>query len=225
MSVRFPGDIDAVRGVSLTIEEGERIAILGANGAGKSSLLLAAAGLVPFEGEVIVDGTTLRRSTSRALRPRIGFLFQNPDDQLFLPTLGEDVAFGPRELRLSEDDVLRRVAAALDAAGLRGAESRNPHRLSGGEKRAAALATVLAMEPGLLLLDEPTTGLDARAARSVVAKLSRLDATLVIATHDLDVARALATRAIVLESGEMRADGSIEDLLDDRDRLERFGLA
>jgi cobalt/nickel transport system ATP-binding protein len=225
LRVIYDGSLEAVRGISLSLRAGERAALLGPNGAGKSSILLAAAGLLPFAGEVRIDGSSLSRATARELRARIGIVFQNPDDQLFLPALGEDVAFGLRERGVAESDVARRVGQALAAVGLRGAEARAPHRLSGGEKRAAALATVLALDPGLMLLDEPTSGLDARSAREVVARLRGIPATVLVATHDLALARELAARAILVEEGRAVADEPIESVLADRARLERLGLA
>ena len=221
----YPRGAPVLCGLSLRIRHGERVAILGANGAGKSTLLLHLnALLLPVRGTVTVDGLPVDDSHAREIRRRVGLVFQDPDDQLFLPTLLEDVAFGPLNEGLPP---LRAEAAARDqlrSFGLEHAADRAAHHLSGGEKRLASLATVLVSRPNILVLDEPTAGLDARARRRVVDLLRRRTETLVLATHDLDVARALCTRAIVLAAGRVTADAPIRRVLDDTALLEANGL-
>jgi cobalt/nickel transport system ATP-binding protein len=162
LSYTYPGGPEALRGITLHLRDGARVALVGPNGAGKSTLLLALVGILPASGTVRVGGVTLGRDTLREVRSRIGLVFQDPNDQLFMPTVDEDVAFGPAQLGLPPDEVRRRTGEALRAVGLEGLGGRSPHPLSGGERRAASLATVLPMEPHVLALDEPTTGLDPR---------------------------------------------------------------
>jgi len=221
----YPRGAAVLTGLSLRIRHGERVAILGANGAGKSTLLLHLnALLLPVRGIITVAGLPVDDSHAREIRRRVGLVFQDPDDQLFLPTLLEDVAFGPLNEGLPP---LAAEAAARDqlrSLGLEPAADRAAHHLSGGEKRLASLATVLVSRPDILVLDEPTAGLDARARRRVVDLLRRRTETLVLATHDLDVARALCARAIVLADGRVTADAPIRRVLDDTALLEANGL-
>jgi cobalt/nickel transport system permease protein len=205
----------ALDGVDLRVEHGERVAVLGPNGAGKTTLMLLLDGLLQGEGELVVAGIDARGRRLRELRARVGLVFQDPDDQLFMPTVGEDVAFGPRNLGLAEAEVARRTAGALAAVGLAGAEGRAPHALSGGERRRAAIATVLAMDPEVLVLDEPSSGLDPRGRRELLELLRGLGRTLVLVTHDLPFAAALCDRAVVLSAGRVVADGPCAQVLAD----------
>lgn len=221
----YPGTGEVLREVTFRVRAGERVAVLGANGAGKSTLLLHVNGLLmPAAGRVVVDGIPVSEGTVRDVRRRVGLVFQDPDDQLFLPTLLEDVAFGPMNAGLGPDAAERRARRQLVALGLDGVAGRAAHHLSGGEKRLAALATVLVSRPALLVLDEPTAGLDARARRRVVDLLRRRDETLVLATHDLEVAAALCDRAIVLAAGRVSADASLHQLMGDDPFLRANGL-
>ncbi len=221
----YPGGETILDGISLRVEPGEHMAVLGANGAGKSTLLLHFNGLLtPGEGRVVVDGTPVSDETAREIRRRVGLVFQDPDDQLFLPSLLEDVAFGP--LNHGDDphhaeDAARRQ---LEDFGLLHAADRAAHHLSGGEKRLAALATVLVMKPDILALDEPTGALDARARRRVIDTLGARDESLIIATHDLGLARELCPRTVVLSSGTVAANGTTDDILDDAAFLRTHGL-
>jgi len=220
----YPGGPEALRGITLRVEEGERLALVGPNGAGKSTLLLALAGLVPARGAIRVGGIVLGRSTLREIRRRVGLVFQDPHDQLFMPTLAEDVAFGPSLMGLPRAEVERRVQEALAAVGLEGMGGRSPHRLSGGERRAAALATVLPLEPEVLALDEPTGELDPRSRRRVLGILGGLNRTLLVATHDLEMALELCGRAVLLEAGTVAAEGPPRALFSDAALMEAHGL-
>jgi energy-coupling factor transporter ATP-binding protein EcfA2 len=171
-----------------------------------------------------VGGVTLGRDTLREVRRRIGLVFQDPNDQLFMPTVAEDVAFGPAQLGLPREELDRRVEEALAAVGLAGVGPRSPHHLSGGERRAASLATVLPMEPHVLALDEPTTGLDPRSRRRAIGLLRGLGRTLLVATHDLEMALELCGRAVVLDGGAVAADGEARAILGDAALLEAHGL-
>lgn len=207
---------EALRGVDFKIGHGEKVALLGPNGAGKSTLLLHTDGLLlPASGEVVVCGMPVERKTLADVRRRVGMVFQNPDDQLFMPTVEEDVAFGPLNMGLDAGEVEMRISAAMRAVGAEGLRKRSPMQLSGGQKRAVALATVLAMRPQILVLDEPTANLDGRTRRSLMSVLSRIDSTCIIATHDLAMARALCTRAIVIDEGRVVADGSCAEVIAD----------
>lgn len=211
--------------VCLRIEAGERVALIGPNGAGKTTLLYHIAGLLsPFQGTVSVSGIEVRPSSAARVRPQLGLVFQNPDDQLFCPTVGEDVAFGPEHFGILPSEVPRRVTDALQLVGLPGFADRVPHLLSAGEKRLVALATVLSYQPHTLLLDEPSAQLDPRNRRRLIDLLRTLDRTQIIATHDLDLALALCPRTIILRDGQVRADGTSASILNDRSLLEAHGL-
>ena len=224
LSYTYPGGPEALRGVTLHVRAGGRVALVGPNGAGKSTLILALVGILPASGTVRVGGVTLGRDTLREVRRRIGLVFQDPNDQLFMPTVEEDVAFGPAQMGLPHDELHRRVDSALGSVGLAGLGGRSPHHLSGGERRAASLATVLPMEPHVLALDEPTTGLDPRARRRAVGLLRDLGRTLLVATHDLEMALELCDRAVVMDGGAIVADGAPRDLFADAALMEAHGL-
>ncbi len=225
LAYRYPDGTEAVAGVSFVIGAGERLAVLGPNGAGKSTLLLHLNGLLlPDSGSVHLDGSQVTETTAREARRRVGFVFQDADDQLFLPTLLEDVAFGPLNEGLPPAAAEAVARERLRELGLEHAAERAAHHLSGGERRLASLATVLVSRPEVLVLDEPTTGLDARGRRQVVAMLGRREEILVVATHDLEVARALCRRALVLDRGRLAADGPISEVLGDPAFLEEHGL-
>lgn len=222
---RYPGGREALRNVSLRITHGEKVALAGANGSGKSTLLLLAAGLLlPTEGEVSVGGIGLTPRTLPLVRQTVGLVFQNPDHQLFMPTVEEDVAFGPANMGLTPEEIETRVTAALEATGALHLRKEPPHRLSGGQKRSAAIATVLAMEPSVLVLDEPTSDLDPRARRQTLGLLKRFSHTMLAATHDMELVRELCPRMIILRDGEIAADGAAETLFRDAALLEACGL-
>jgi cobalt/nickel transport system ATP-binding protein len=200
--------------------------VLGPNGSGKSTLLLHLNGLLlPTRGAVRVADLPVSEDTAPAIRRKVGFVFQEPDDQLFLPTVLEDVAFGPLNAGRSPGEAEERARAELRELGLEDQADRAAHHLSGGERRLASLATVLVSDPEILVLDEPTAALDARARRRVVDILRGRTETLVVATHDLEVAAALCPRALVLDAGNLVADLATTELLGDPDLLERHGLS
>jgi cobalt/nickel transport system ATP-binding protein len=221
----YPGGEPILDGVSLAVEPGEHVAILGPNGAGKSTLLLQLNGLLmPDAGRVVVDGVVVSDETVREVRRRVGLVFQDPDDQLFLPSLVEDVAFGPLNHGDDPHDAEHAALDQLERFGLRHVAHRAAHHLSGGEKRLASLATVLVMQPDILALDEPTTSLDARGRRRVVDTLRSRPESLLVATHDLDLARELCPRAVVLSDGRVVADGDTRKILQDSSLLRDHGL-
>jgi cobalt/nickel transport system ATP-binding protein len=226
LEFHYPDGTPALAGVSFVVDRGERVALLGPTGSGKSTVLQHLNGLlVPTAGAVRIDGTLLGAEFLREARRMVGLVFQDPNDQLFLPTLIEDVAFGPLNDGVPADAARRRAEAILEELGLHGFGQRAAHHLSGGERRLAALATVLVSRPALLVLDEPTGDLDARSRRRLVQLLQGREETLLVATHDLEVAGALCDRGIVLYDGAVVADRPLRDLLADLPFLERHGLA
>lgn len=212
----YPDGHQSLFGVDLRIERGERVALLGPNGAGKTTLVLHLNGILEAgAGEVVVSGRTVSRRTAREVRRRVGVVFQDPDDQLFMPTVREDVAFGPRNLGLRGAALDARVRRALELVGMLDALDRAPNHLSFGQKRRVAVATVLAMEPDLLVLDEPTSNLDPAARRELADVLDGLDTTILMVTHDLPYALELCERAAVLDGGVVVADGPTAEVLAD----------
>jgi len=224
LTVAYPDGTVAVDGFSLSVPAGEHVALIGANGAGKTSLLLSLVGVLSGTGTVTADGVTLTRETVKDIRTKIGVVFQNPDDQLFLPTIYDDIAFGPRNLGLDEETVRRRVEDRLDLLHIRHLENRGALRLSGGEKRLAALATVLAMKPAVLVLDEPTAFLDPKARRNLIRILKKLPHTMLIATHDLTFAAEVCPRSVLIRRGRLFADGASESLLYDEGKMDEGGV-
>jgi len=224
VSFAYPEGQAALRDVSLAVPAGETLGILGANGAGKSTLLLHLNGLLRGAGEVRVGGARLTKSTLADIRARVGLVFQDSDDQLFMGTVFEDVAFGPRNQGFPEAEVAARVAEALRVVGLSDAAGRAPHHLSLGQKRRAALATVLSMDCEVLVLDEPTSGLDPRGRRRLIGYLRSLPQTRLIATHDLELALEICDRVVILEAGRVVAAGRPREVLRDEALMERTGL-
>jgi cobalt/nickel transport system ATP-binding protein len=217
---RYPDGRVALDGVDLSIAAGERVAILGPNGAGKTTLMLHLNGvLAATSGTVEISGIPVNRKALRDIRRRVGLVFQDPDDQLFMPTVAQDVAFGPANFGLTGDALAARVAAALDVVSMTEHADRSPAHLSGGQRRRAALATVLACEPEILVLDEPSANLDPVARRELAQTLSTLPATMVIVTHDLPYAAQLCDRAIVLDGGVVVADDTVTAVLSDSELL------
>jgi len=215
----YPDGRVALDGVDLDIGAGERVAVLGPNGAGKTTLALHLNGIhAPQAGTVTIGGEPTTGDLA-AIRRRVGLVFQDPDDQLFMPTVGDDVAFGPAHAGLRGTDLRGRVASALDAVGMGGHAGTAPHHLSFGQRRRVAVATVLASRPDVLVLDEPTANLDPAARRELTDVLAGLEVTLLVVTHDLPYAAELCRRAVVLDAGRVVADGATGDLLADTDRL------
>jgi len=225
---RYHDGTEALRGVSLRVEPGECVALLGPNGSGKSTLLLHLNGILPEkasgDGAVRILGEIVAASNLEAIRRQVGLLFQDPDDQLFCPTVQEDVAFGPQQLGLKEAEIESRVSKALAQVGLLDFGRRATHHLSHGEKRRACLAGVLACAPEILVLDEPTSDLDPRGRREFKALLRQIPATKLIATHDLELAVELCPRTIILDRGVVVADGATHQLLDDEPLMLEHGL-
>ena len=215
----------ALDGVSFSIGEGERVALIGANGAGKSTLLLTLVGiLTPASGSVLFDGIKLEKSSITQFRKKIGLVFQNPDDQLFMPGVYEDIAFGPRNMGVGEQKIEAMIDKTLQSFGILHLKRRSSHKLSGGEKRIVTLAGVLVMEPRLILMDEPSSFLDPRACKRLAAILKELPQAMLLATHDLNLALALCDRAILLKEGKIAADGSSQTILKDIELLDFCGL-
>jgi cobalt transport protein ATP-binding subunit len=228
LKYRYHDGTEALRDVSLRVEPGECVGLIGPNGSGKSTLLLHLNGILPekisADGAVKIFGGSITAKNLETIRRQVGLVFQDPDDQLFCPTVQEDVAFGPQQLGLSETDVAARVHRALEQVGLHGFDHRATHHLSHGEKRRACLAGVLACEPKILVLDEPTSDLDPRGRREFKALLREIPATKLIATHDLEMVVELCSRAIVLDRGAVIADGPVAELLGDEALMLAHGL-
>ncbi len=224
----YPDGKEALRGISFEVEEGECVGVVGPNGSGKSTLLLHLNGILPeiLEGttSVKIHGRPVTLENVDVIRREVGLLFQDPDDQLFCPTVFEDVAFGPKQFGFSDDVIHTTVARSLSQAGLEGFENRSPHHLSIGEKRRVCLAGVLACEPKVLALDEPTSNLDPRGKRSLHDILKTLPVTKVIATHDLEMVVELCARTIVLDNGLIVAEGPTAELLGNEELMLRHGL-
>jgi len=212
----YPDGRLALDGVDLHVHPGERVALLGPNGAGKTTLVLHLNGiLTPREGTVEIAGIPVTREHFPEVRRRVGIVFQDPDDQVFMPTVREDVAFGPANLGLRGAELEARVDAALTAVGMQGQRDRAPHHLSFGERRLVAIATVLAMEPEILVLDEPSANLDPAGRRELAEVLHRLGLTMLMVTHELPYALLLCDRAVVMNRGKVAADGPIGEILSD----------
>ena len=226
LTFSYPDGREALSNVSLDVLPGEKVAIVGPNGAGKSTLFLHLNGILrgSDRGRVQVAGLGVDDRTVRAVRARVGLVFQDPDDQLFSPTVFEDVAFGPLHMDLAEDEVRRRVARALAAVGMTGHEEQMPHHMSVGERKRVAIATVLAMDPEILVLDEPSGGLDPRMRRSLIHLLRALPQTMLVASHDMRLVWDLCPRTVILDGGRFVADGPTGELLGDEGLMMRHGL-
>jgi len=220
----YPDGLEALCGVDLTLRRGEKVALLGPNGAGKSTLLLHLNGILRGKGLVRIGGVTLKDDTLAQVRAQIGLVFENPDDQLFSPTILEDVAYGPLYMGLPREEVLQRAARALAQVGMTGFEERSPHRLSLGQKKRIAIATVLSMEPAILALDEPTASLDPRARRELIHLLRELPQTMLVSTHDIPLVRNLLPRTVVMDGGVIVADGETQAILSNAALLAAHGL-
>ena len=221
----YPDGTDALRGVSFTVDEGEAVGLVGPNGAGKSTLVWLMSGfLTPAQGRVQIQGREVRKANLAEIRRRLGVIFQDPDDQLFMPTLFEDLAFGLLNLGVEREDVEARVVEALRRVGLESERDRFPGHLSAGQKRLAAMAAVLVVGPDVLVFDEPTSDLDPRARRRFIDHTTALRQARLIASHDLEMILDLCPRVVLLDRGEVVADGPAIGLLSDAARIETHGL-
>jgi cobalt/nickel transport system ATP-binding protein len=221
----YPDGFEALKGIDLTIGAGEKVAVVGPNGAGKSTLLLHLNGInEPSHGTVRIGEDVVDASTVRRIRAKVGLVFQDPDDQLFSPTVFEDVAFGPLHMGVEEREIHGRVERALAAVGMAGFERRRPHRMSLGQRKRVALATVLSMDPEVLVFDEPSAGLDPRGRRELIGVLQGLPQTLIASTHDMRLVAEVFPRVIVMDDGRIVADGETSAILADDRLLEAHGL-
>jgi len=221
----YPDGQVAVKNISFTIHHGESVGIIGANGAGKSTLLMLLMGVMfPYNGEVLVGDVHVTKKTLPMIRQRLGMVFQDPDDQLFMTTVYDDVAFGPRNYKLDEKEVESQVAKSLELVGISHLKDRAPFKLSGGEKRSAAIASVLSMQPDVLIMDEPTAALDPKSRRRVMGLLNNFEHTKIITSHDLDMVFETCKRIIVIKEGEVAADGTTEEILTNAELLDSCGL-
>ncbi len=225
ISVGYQEGNKVIKKLSAALADGETVGLIGANGAGKSTLLMSLVGiLLPSEGRIAVDGIMLDRKNLKEIRERIGVVFQNPDDQLFMANVYDDIAFGLRNMGKSEEEIKRKISEVMRELGVERLEQMSSGRISGGEKRIIAIATILVMEPSVILFDEPTSFLDPRTRRRLIHLLKGLPVTKLIATHDLDMALELCDRVIVLKDGEIFAEGTSREILTNKELLEEAGL-
>lgn len=221
----YPDGTEALKGITFKILHGESAGIAGANGMGKTTLLLNLGGhLIPTKGEISIGEVTLSKRTKQEIRKKVGFVFQTTDDQLFMPTVYEDVAFGPINLGLTQEKVDERVRNALEMVGCVHLSNRPPHRLSEGQKRSVAIATVMAMYPDILVMDEPASNLDPKSRRQLINLLRGFEHTKIIASHDLDLILNVCERCIIIKDGKVVADGPSEEILSNETLLEENNL-
>lgn len=221
----YPNGFEALNGMSFRAGHGEKVAVIGANGAGKSTLLLLTNGLLlPASGEVNIGDVPVTKKTVRNVRRTVGMVFQNPDDQLFMPTVEEDIAFGPLNMDLPAEEVEKRVSEALRQVSCLDLRKRSPFHLSGGQRRRVAIATVLAMKPDILVMDEPTANLDWHGRREIMEIVRQFSHTCLIATHDVGLIREVCSRCIVLEGGKIYADGETTAILSNPDIIRMLDL-
>lgn len=223
-SYRYPDGTEALMDIDLTIEPGQRVALIGPNGAGKSTLLLAMGGFLTGTGVITVDGIEVNSKNKRKVHATIGSVLQDPDEQLFMPTLFDDVAFGPLNMGLSSDEVTSRVEAALETVGLADMARRQPHHLSAGRKRAAAIATILAMDPKIITMDEPEASLDPRHRGDLARLLLKMSQTMIIATCDMKFVERICEISILLDDGKVIAQGPTKSVLNDSALMTKHGL-
>jgi len=221
----YPDGTEAINGITFKIFHGESVGIAGANGMGKTTLLLNLSGhLIPTKGEIDIGEVNLTKKTRHEIMRKVGFVFQRTDDQLFMPTVYEDVAFGPVNLGLTEEKVDERVKSALDMVGCYHLKDRPPHRLSEGQKRAVSIATVMAMDPDILIMDEPASNLDPKSRRQLINLLKGFKHTKIVASHDLDLILDVCKRCIIIREGRVVADGPAEEILLNKPLLEENSL-
>ena len=223
-SYDYPDGTKALVDVNLGIAHGEKVAFIGPNGAGKSTLLLAMSAFLKGTGRISIDGVEATAKNAKKIRSVLGLVMQNPDEQLFMPTLFDDVAFGPMNMALDESEVKKRTGEALKTVGLDGMERKPPHHLSGGQKRSAAIATILSMEPKIITMDEPEASLDPRTRNKLTRLLKSLSQTLIIATCNMDFAAGPCERAVLMDEGRIIADGDARKIMSDAHLMQTHGL-
>lgn len=225
MNYSYPDGKKALKDINIKIDNNETIAIVGANGAGKSTLIKTIVGIfLTTQGDIIVDGEKVTKKTLSSIRKKVGVVFQNPDDQLFMNKVYDDIAFGPRNYNFTEEEVKEKVENVMKNLDIEKLSERSPNNLSGGEKRKVAIATVLSMEPSIILFDEPTSFLDAKGKRMLIETLKNINTTKIIATHDLDMVKDICERVIVLKEGKIMADGNPKEIFSDIDFIEKCEL-
>ena len=224
VTVEYPDGTKAINNLSLNVKSGEKLALIGANGAGKSTLMLAIEGILDSTGEIKIGDLVVNSKNIVKVRQQVGMLFQNPDDQLFMATIYDDIAFGPRNAGLDEESVKYRVEDRLKLLNIEHLKDKTALKLSGGEKRMAALATVLAMKPSVMLLDEPTAFLDPKARRNLINVLNSLPHTMLIATHDLAFAKQVCREAVVIKDGNFFAKGNCDEILYNQELMDEGGI-
>jgi len=223
-SYSYPDKTKALEQINLSIDHGQKTALIGPNGAGKSTLLLAMSGFLKGSGQITIDQITLCRKNIKKIRTIIGSVLQNPDEQLFMPTLFDDVAFGPMNMGLDTEQVKKQTTNALKTVGLEHLGDRPPHHLSAGQKRSAAIATILSMNPKIITIDEPDTSLDPRSRKNLIKLLKSLPQTLIIATCNMDFAAAVCQRAVLIDNGQLIADGAAKEIMTNAELMQTHGL-
>ena len=225
LNYSYPDGKEALKDINIKIDNNETIAIVGANGAGKSTLIKTIVGIfLTTKGDIIVDGEKVTKKTLSSIRKKVGVVFQNPDDQLFMNKVYDDIAFGPRNYNFTEEEVKEKVERVMKNLDIEKLSERSPNNLSGGEKRKVAIATVLSIEPSIILFDEPTSFLDAKGKRMLIETLKNINTTKIIATHDLDMVKDICERVIVLKEGKIMADGNPKEVFSDIDFMEKCEL-
>ena len=225
LSYSYPDGHKALADINIAVGPGETVALIGPNGAGKSTLLLHLNGIIRTDGAVRILGVTLDDKNLKWVRSKVGLVFQNPDDQLFSPTVFDDVAFGPLNMGYAAEEVRERTSQSLELVGMKGYEERSPHHLSIGEKKRISIATILSMSPEILVIDEPTANLDPRAKWEFTELVKGLPMTKIVASHDLEMVAVLCERTIILSNGKIAADDNTKSILSNTALLERHGLA
>lgn len=225
LNYSYPDGKEALKDINIKIDNNETIAIVGANGAGKSTLIKIIVGIfLTTQGDIIVDGEKVTKKTLSSIRKKVGVVFQNPDDQLFMNKVYDDIAFGPRNYNFTEEEVREKVERVMKNLDIEKLSERSPNNLSGGEKRKVAIATVLSIEPSIILFDEPTSFLDPKGKRMLIETLKNINTTKIIATHDLDMVKDICERVIVLKEGKIMADGNPKEVFSDIDFMEKCEL-
>ena len=225
LNYSYPDGKEALKDINIKIDNNETIAIVGANGAGKSTLIKTIVGIfLTDQGEIIVDEEKVTKKTLNSIRKKVGVVFQNPDDQLFMNKVYDDIAFGPRNYNFTEEEVREKVERVMKNLDIEELSERSPNNLSGGEKRKVAIATVLSIEPSIILFDEPTSFLDPKGKRMLIETLKNINTTKIIATHDLDMVKDICERVIVLKEGKIMADGNPKEVFSDIDFMEKCEL-